>query len=127
MDSGIEAVTLAALGLALDAAALRQQAIAANIANADADGYTPVRVSFEEQLDQARRDLGARGAIDPFALSGVRAELVAATDAGGGAQPVRLDVETAKLAENTVRYDALVKGLNRHMAILGLAVNEGRR
>ena len=42
MTDGIEAVTRSALALALDAASLRQQAIATNIANANAVGYVPL-------------------------------------------------------------------------------------
>ena len=49
MTDGIEAVTRSALALALDAASLRQQAIATNIANANVIDYVPQRVSFEAQ------------------------------------------------------------------------------
>ena len=127
MNPGIEAVTTAALGLALDAAGLRQQAIAANIANAGAQGYTPMRVSFEEQLAEARGALRTNGSIDAFALSGTRPQMVPALDARGAAEPVRLDVEAVRLAENSVRYQALVKGLNRHLAILNSATSDGRK
>ena len=67
MTDGIEAVTRSALALALDAASLRQQAIATNIANANAIGYVPQRVSFEEQLVDARRGMAQNGRTDAFA------------------------------------------------------------
>jgi flagellar basal-body rod protein FlgB len=121
MDTGIEAVTTAALRLALDAASLRQQAIAANIANADA-----LRVSFEEQLGDARRGLVDGGSIEASTLATVEPRLVSAA-ADAPAEPVRLDVEAARLAENGVRYQALVKGLRQHLAILGIAVTDGRK
>ncbi len=127
MDPGIESVTTAALTLALDAASLRQQAIAANIANADAQGYAPMRVSFEEQLDQARTSLAGGGALDAAALSGVQPRLVPAAAGDEAAEPVRLDVEAAHLAENGVRYQVLVRGLARHLGILGIAVADGRK
>ena len=59
MTDGIEAVTRSALALALDAAAMRQQAIATNIANANVIDYVPQRVNFEAQLADARRMMGA--------------------------------------------------------------------
>jgi len=127
MDTGIESVTTAALQLALDAASLRQQAIAANIANADAQGYAPVRVSFEEQLDEVRRGLADGGSIDALALSAVRPHLVPAATADAAAEPVRLEVEAARLAANGVRHQALVKGLSRHLGILEIAVADGRK
>lgn len=55
----IDPVTLAALGAALDAASLRQQAGAANIANINTAGYSPTRVKFEE-LMLGRRRAGAQ-------------------------------------------------------------------
>jgi flagellar basal-body rod protein FlgB len=128
MDTGIEAVTTAVLQLALDAASLRQQAIAANIANADAQGYAPMRVSFEEQLGEVQRSLAGGGSIEASTLAAVEPRLVSATAAADApAEPVRLDVEAARLAENGVRYQALVKGLRQHLAILGIAVADGRK
>ncbi len=127
MTPGIEAITTAAISLALDAASLRQRAIAANIANVNTEGYTAMRVSFEEQLGELRERLNASGTVDPFTLSGVRAQIVPALDVAGQGEKVRLDVEVAQLAENTVRYQALLKGLNRHFAILNSAISDGRK
>lgn len=128
MTEGLEAVTARALGLALDAAALRQQAIAANIANAGTVDYVPLRVSFEAQLEDARRALAGGGRLDATALAGVEPRLERAT-ADGRAVPaqVQLDVEVANLARNAVQYQALVKGLARHYAILAAAVSDGKK
>ena len=57
MTEGLEAVTLSSLSLALDAAALRHQVVANNIANAEAEGYAPMRVKFSESMEDARRVL----------------------------------------------------------------------
>ena len=46
MSSPTEAVTNSLMKFALDGAAMRHQAIAANIANATTRGYAPVRVDF---------------------------------------------------------------------------------
>lgn len=126
MTEGIDAITTAALGLALDAASMRQQAIAANIANARTEGYVPVQVSFDDQLDDARRSLASDGALDPSTLAGVAPRLEAVpgvrVDLAG---QVRLDDEVAALAQNTVQYQALVKGLSKHYAILAAAIGGG--
>ncbi|MGB4476084.1 MAG: flagellar basal body protein, partial [Bacillota bacterium] len=46
-------VTLDVLSKALQAASLRQEAIAQNLANVDTPGYKALGVSFEEQLSRA--------------------------------------------------------------------------
>lgn len=129
MTEGIEGVTTALLGLALDAASLRQQAIAANIANADVPGYAPLAVDFESQLEGARRDMNGTPRLDMATLSQVVPTLVAdATPHAPGLSPkVMLDMEVARLAQNGVHYQALVTGLSRHYAILSLAVGDGRK
>jgi len=120
----IEATTTSALLLALDAAARRQEAGTSNIANAATDGYAPLRVSFEEQLERARHDLAEHGRIEAASLAGVRAVIEAdpGTDA---AAP--LDAQVADLAANAVHYQALLNGLSRHLSILAAAAADGRR
>lgn len=125
MTQGIEAITTAALGLALDAASLRQQAIAANIANHATEGYVPQKLDFEAQLAGARRSLG--GVLDEFALSNVKLQLQPALDANGAPAKVQLDAEVADMARNSVQFQALARGLNRHFAILAMAASEGKK
>ena len=128
MTEGLEAITTAALGLALDAASLRQQAIASNIANADSERYVPLRVNFEAQLEDARRALVSQGRLDQHALAGVQPRVeTAALDGRGQPPKVMLDVEVAELTRNAVQYQALVKALSRHYAILSAAVSEGKK
>jgi|SRR5450830_132267 len=127
MTDGIEAVTTSVLGLALDAASLRQQAIAANIANADAVGYVPLKVSFEAQLEDARRALDDGGKLSADMLAGVAPRIEADTSATTWSGKVRLDVEMAKMTQNAVQYQALIKGLSKHFSILSSAVNDGKR
>jgi flagellar basal-body rod protein FlgB len=126
MLNGIEAITNQALRLALDAASLRQQAIATNIANVHTPGYQPLGVDFESQLAAARRQLHAGVSLDGFTLAQIRPALIAAS---GDEQPagVRLDMQAADLAENSVRYQALLKGLSRQFSILTMAVGDGRK
>jgi flagellar basal-body rod protein FlgB len=125
MAEGIEAITTAALGLALDAAALRHQAIAANIANHATEGYVPMKLDFEAQLASARRNLS--GNIDAFALSSVKLELQPVLDANGVPARVQLDTEVADMARNAVQFQTLVRGLNRHFSVLSMAASEGKK
>jgi flagellar basal-body rod protein FlgB len=128
MTEGIEAITTAALGLALDAAALRQQAISANIANAETEGYVPVRVSFEDQLEEARQVLDGRGRLDVASLAGVQPRLEPLAATGSGLPPkIMLDVEVADMTANAVQYQALIKGLTKHYAILMAAITDGKK
>ena len=52
-----DGVTFALVQLALDAATLRHQATANNLANIHSTGYRPQRVNFEEQLSALREAL----------------------------------------------------------------------
>jgi flagellar basal-body rod protein FlgB len=128
MTEGLEAITTAALGLALDAASLRQQAIAANIANADTEGYVPVKVSFEDQMEEAREALQCRGRLDASSLAGVQPRLESvALDSRGLPAKVMLDLEVADMAANGVQYQALIRGLSRQFAILSAAISDGKK
>ena len=118
-----EAVTSNLMKLALDGAALRHQAIAANIANATSPGYTPVRVSFDTVMQDARDRLQAGESLRSVAASlanGIEAD----PDAAGA---VALDQQAADLAQNVVQYQALLKGMAKRMSILAAAINEGKR
>ncbi len=124
----IDPVTLAALGAAMDAASLRQQAGAANIANVNTAGYTPVRVKFEELMPSAGAALERNGRLAPQDLATPRL----AVDGGQarvpyGANGVAIDQEVAGLARNALHYQALVKSLNGQYALVESALNDGRR
>jgi len=127
MTESIEALTTTALSLALDAASMRQQAIAANIANANTPGYQPIKVNFETQLEDARRALESNGRLDSQALSGVTPRFDNDSEIDALSPKVRLDVEVANMSQNAVQYQALLKGLSKHYAILSTAVNDGRK
>jgi flagellar basal-body rod protein FlgB len=117
VDSNMTAL----LSLALDAATMRQQAIAQNIANVNTPGYRRVGVSFESRLASLATDL-PRGAILSLAdLSNVRPTL----DYAGGA--VQLDQELTDMSETVLHHQALLKVLGRQLELIGLAINEGKR
>jgi flagellar basal-body rod protein FlgB len=68
-----------------------------------------------------------RGTTDFSSLSAVQMQLVPALDLNGQIAPVQLDAEMAEVARNAVHYQALVKGLSRHFAILSSAVSDGKK
>jgi flagellar basal-body rod protein FlgB len=129
VTTSIESVTFGAVGLALEAATLRHQAIASNIANANTPGYQPLRVSFEEQLGALRASLGGSGTSDLQSLAAVqpRLERDAAASPLDGASGVAIDDEVARLSANVVHYQALLRALGRQLSILNSAVNDGKR
>lgn len=124
MTPGLEAVTTASLSLALDAATMRQQVIATNIANANASGYVPLHASFEAQVADGLR---ATGTPSHNVVPTLQARIEPDLAEDGSPRPVHVDTEVASLAENQVHYQALIRGLNRHLSILASAVSEGKR
>lgn len=129
MTEGVESVTSAALALALDAASLRQQAYAANIANVGSEGYAPLRVSFESQLEEARAELAANGRLgDAAPLADVAPVLEEIPRDSTGLLPsVQLDVEVAAMSQNAVQYQTLLRAVSKHYTLLASAVSDGKK
>ncbi|WP_426165644.1 flagellar basal body rod protein FlgB [Pseudoduganella sp. R-34] len=122
----IEESTTRLLGMALDAAVMRQQAIAQNIANANTPGYQRIGVSFESRVAGL---MDAAGQVRAPSLSELaayrpRLETLAPSNAN---QEVALDMELAQLSQTTLQHQALLKALNKHLSVLGTAINEGKR
>lgn len=127
MTQSIEALTTGALSLALSAANQRHQALAANLANATTEGYTPMRLAFEASLADARQALRDRGSVDAQSLAAARIDVEPDVDAAGQAAPVQVDAAMVELARNAVHYQALTQGLSRHLGIHAMAAADGRR
>jgi flagellar basal-body rod protein FlgB len=119
----IDPATLALVGKALDAASLRQAVHAHNIANANAEGFVPSRVSFESHLQQLRDTL-SRG--DRITASDV-ADVSAVVELEPAGAKVELDTEVTALARNGLQYQALIKAIDRELSLMSLAVSDGRR
>jgi flagellar basal-body rod protein FlgB len=115
--------TTALLGLALDAAVMRHQAIAHNIANANTAGYRPLGVSFESRLGAVKDALARGTGVTPASVAAARP----AVETAPAAEAVRIDAEIARLSENTLHHQALLKMLNRHFSIVSAAIGEGKR
>lgn len=105
------------LDKAADAAALRNKVIANNIANDDTPGYKRQDVSFETELDRA---LGySRYRTMDEKVANIKAGDLDArvyTDAPGYSyrldeNNVDMDTENAYLAENQIKYNALIDSM----------------
>lgn len=113
----IESTTLRALSLALDAAQVRHQVIATNIAHVHTPGHVAQQVSFEALVDANAANPGElRTTLTP----------APATDAPLDAA-VRLDEQMAALAHNTLHQQMLLRAAQRHLGLLALAAGDGKR
>lgn len=104
-DSTIELVSLA-----LDAALMRQTAIATNIANANTQGYQTVEVNFEEQLD-------GRSHFTDNDIASIAHPVYQQSDTHSS-----IDEQIAFSVKNATQFRALIKGLNHKLAIMKMAV-----
>lgn len=108
---------------ALDGLAARHRAIAQNIANVETPGYTPVDVSFEDELRQLR-DGGPAPQNGRLQLTSVSMQPQVDRIDGNG---VSLDQEVIRLTENTLTYEAVAQAARLRGELLKSAINEGRR
>lgn len=127
MFGSTEAITVDMVRLALDAASMRHQAIAHNIANVNTEGFAPARVNFEEQMSSLRSALQAGEPVKADMLAGIRPVLLRGAPALDADRTAMLDLQVSEMAQNTVQYEALLKALGKHMSILSSAIAEGKR
>lgn len=116
------------LDKAADAAWMRNETIANNIANASTPGYKRNEVSFESTLERALQATGETtlsGKVKNIDLSGVRMDVY--EDAknfsyrldGNNVDP---DTENIALAENQIKYQALIDSINQEFANLKMVI-----
>lgn len=116
------------LNKAADAAWLRNETIANNIANQSTPGYKRQDVDFEGALKQALQSSGYRTMDDK--VSHIRtSELEVTTYTDYGDYSYRLDennvdpeTEYTELASNQIRYQALIDSVNEEFSNLQAAM-----
>ncbi|MHB0939768.1 MAG: flagellar basal body rod protein FlgB [Armatimonadota bacterium] len=121
--------TTAILAKVLDGTAVRQRALANNIANAETPGYQRRDVDFATQL----RDVIGRSGSDPRSI--VRAvEAVAVQMHEDATAPRKLDGnsvnierEMVELAQNSLQYETSAQMLMMKIRGLKYVIHEGRR
>lgn len=114
----MDALSAVLITKALDGLAMRASAISQNIANANTPSYSPIQVSFEQNLRNAA-PLGADAVRD------VQPEFIRVPGSVVDAS-LRLDLEMASASETSLRYSALVDVISRQMQISRLAVTGGQ-
>lgn len=96
--------TIELISHALDAALMRQTAIASNIANVNTQDYQTMTVNFEEQLANLSNPTDVKPSYE---LSDKHSSI---------------DEQIAFSVQNATQYRALIKGLNHKLAIMKLAI-----
>lgn len=137
--SSLYAVTMSSLSSALQAAELRQQVYANNIANANTPGFKAQDVTFESLLQSklaaqgngsasgagvsmvanSPQDLGGSlsvGSVKPIV------QTVTNTSMTSNGNNVNLDAQMSALAKNQISYGALVQELNNQFTMLQTAI-----
>ncbi len=91
---GVDSLTI--LQHMLDVTAFRHRVLTSNIANADTPGYKAKDISFQKEM---------QGAIDSDGKAGYEIYEAQTTLPERDGNTVNLDIEMAKVAENTLLYD----------------------
>jgi flagellar basal-body rod protein FlgB len=125
-----------ALDKGLDAAALRQQVIANNVANINTPGFKKQDVSFEDELAAAiegrqnskllQTEAGHLSGGNPLDDVGINVTTVNGTSMRYDGNNVDIDEEMSKMAENNIRYQAMSKLMSERFGGLKTVINGGR-
>lgn len=125
------------VGKSLDLRVKRENIISSNISNIDTPGYTPMDISFDEQLKElldknknSEVDITStdkRHITDKVNIDDVEGELFFDPHASpnNDRNTVDLDQEMSKLSINSVLYNAQVTVLNKKLALLKYAATDG--
>ncbi|WP_339175543.1 flagellar basal body rod protein FlgB [Solibacillus sp. FSL R5-0691] len=124
--------TINSLEKGLSYATLKNKTIAQNIANVDTPNYKTKEVSFKDVLNDAKQATIPAYRTDArhydFKIniggSGVYSNENFRSRANGNA--VNMDAEQAKLAENTIYYNALIDRVSSKFSTLNNVVKGGR-
>lgn len=133
MGGGLFGGTINLLDRALDLRSIRQNLISSNIANQETPGYKAVDIDFKAALSKAEGEPIPMVKSDERHIGGTpgasSAEVSAQNtgiDDGYDRNSVNIEMEMAKMAENTMMYNAAADILARKFKGLEYAVREGR-
>lgn len=132
--------TLQVLRKSMDSLTVRNEAIANNIANIDTPKYKRVEVTFQDQLLSAvnkghEHSFMVRTHPKHFPIASASSlndfrpdvRVVNETTGRNDGNNVDMNVENAKLAENTALYNSIADVTSRYIAQLRHAVTEGKQ
>ncbi len=125
--------TISVLGRVLDLRARKQEAVSANIANAETPGYARIEMDFEDALKDAAGEGGiVQEATHPRHIGGtggnpaegIRADYYRQRDGSGigDENNVSLEREMVDLAQNQIRYEAAVRMISKKFNMLKTAI-----
>lgn len=114
----IHSVTSVMVESALDGLSMRHMAIASNIANAHSEGYRPMQVEFESQLESFR----TTGIFEDG--KSITPNITYGAPELGGTNAV--DINMVLLNQNTLKYQSLIKGMNHYLGMMSSVLKEGR-
>ncbi len=107
-------ITMTAVQVALRGLAMRQRAIADNIANVETPGFLANRVDFEDSLRAAiagrspsAASMSTTKSLDPTNLTG---------------NNVRLDAETVGMIDTNLRYQLAIEAANAKFRLLRTSI-----
>jgi flagellar basal-body rod protein FlgB len=131
--AGLFEGTINLLDRSLDLRSLRQKLISSNIANQETPGYKAVDIDFKAALNKAEGETLPLIKGDERHLEGVSGGgsgevslQKTGIDEGYDKNSVNIEMEMAKMAENTLMYNAAAEILARKFKGLEYAVREGR-
>jgi flagellar basal-body rod protein FlgB len=138
--NGLFGTTIDLLGKSMDMRIKNQTLIAGNLANAETPGYTPVELSFENQLKHAMNGKGSGNISltttdsrhisfhhDNDAIGDIQGRIVDVSDGtpGKDGNSVELEKEMGRMAENQVLYNASIQILTVKFDELKNAIKGG--
>jgi flagellar basal-body rod protein FlgB len=125
----LQDVTGITLKKTLDATALRHRTLANNIANVETPEYRRQNVSFEADLRDALSAPEFLLSAKENTIQQVSPQIQADNThpVGENGNNVNIDEEMAELAENTLRYEAILRALSIKGGMLQSAIYEGKR
>ena len=125
------------VGKSLDLRVKRENIISSNISNIDTPGYTPMDISFDDELKELldkdknnEVDIQATDKMhitDEINIDDIEGELFFDPHASpnNDRNTVDLDQEMSKLSINSILYNAQVTVLNKKLALLKYAATDG--
>jgi len=104
----------------------RQHALtAANLSNADTPDYRAREIDFDHLLREVM-ERSMDGHENPVSEAEIEVEIRELVPWSRDGNSVDAERESAKLASNTLVYNALVTGIDRRLAMLRFAASDGK-
>lgn len=115
----------------LDASTKRGQVISNNIANVNTKNYKKHYVTFEETLEENKKNLGLNTTNEKhIAVGDEYGEIEVKRDESSSMRMdgnnVDIDSEMTNLAANTMKYNALITQLNSRISLKRYIISGGR-